>query len=89
MLALNPTPGQIITAAGIAGAPELALPSGEPEAPGGGPPVGPGPAGPTDGFVGGSGGGVNLIAVPDVHDFTLEQATATITGVGLVVGNVD
>ena len=90
MLALNAPPGQIITAAGIAGAPELALPSGEPEAPGGGPPAGDEPAGPTDGTdFSGSGGGPNLIAVPDLFDLTREDAEDAITDAGLRVGTID
>ena len=84
MLALNAPPGQIITAAGIAGAPELALPPPPPPPPSPPPP----PAGPTDGtdFTG-SGGG-ETVEVPNVHGFPLGQAIATITGVGLVVGEV-
>ncbi len=91
MMALNQPLGEtpIITAAGLAAAPELALPSGESGAPGGGLPAGPGPAGPTAGTTfSGSGGGQNLVAVPSVIGLTLAQASGIVTGVGLVVGTV-
>jgi len=88
MVALNQPPGEapIITAADLAGAPELAPPSGEPGEPGG-LPAGPGPAGPTAEPPSGSGGGA-LIPVPNVVGLTLEQASTAITTVGLTVGNV-
>jgi hypothetical protein len=86
LVALNQPPGEapIITAADIAGAPELA----PPDQPGAALPGGPAPGGPTDGTtVGGSGGGA-LVDVPNVIGMTLAQATAAITGARLVVGNV-
>ncbi len=86
ILAVNEPPGEepIITAADIAGAPELAPPG----QPGATLPGGPAPGGPTDGTtIGGSGGG-GLVDVPNVIGMTLEQATTTILGAGLIVGNV-
>ncbi len=86
LVALNQPPGEapIITAADIAGAPELA----PPDQPGAALPGGPAPGGPTDGTtVGGSGGGA-LVDVPNVIGMTLAQATAAITGASLIVGNV-
>lgn len=91
MMALNQPLGEapIITAAGLAGALNLATPNGQPGAPGGGLPAGSAPAGPTAGTTfSGSGGGENLVAVPSVSGLTLAQASGIITGVGLVVGNV-
>ena len=75
----------IITEAGVVAAPELELPTGEPEAPGQEPPAA--PEGPTDEAEFG-GGGVDLVAVPDVIGLTLSQASGIINGVGLVVGAV-
>jgi hypothetical protein len=91
MVALNQPLGEtpIITAADVAAAPGLALPNGDSGEPSGEPPAGPAPAGPTaDEPVGGSGGGPNLVTVPDVFGKTLAEATGIITGVGLVVGDV-
>ena len=91
MVALNQPLGEapIITAAGIAAAPELALPSDETGEPAGEPPAGPAPAGPTaEATFTGSGGGENSVTVPSVIGLTLAQASGIITGVGLVVGNV-
>ncbi len=86
LVALNQPPGEapIITAADIAGAPELA----PPDQPGATLPGGPAPGGPTDGTTPGGSGGGDLVDVPNVIGMTLDQATATITGAGLVVGNV-
>lgn len=89
LMALNAPPGEtpIITAADLGRAPELAPQNGE-GAPGG-LPAGAGPAGPTAGApFSGSGGGVDLIPVPNVVGMTLQQASAAITAVGLTVGNV-
>ncbi len=93
MVALNQPLGEtpIITAADISTAPELSLPNGEPGAPGGGtPPAGPAPPeGPTaDPPFTGSGGGPNLITVPNVIGMTLAEASGVITAATLVVGNV-
>ena len=86
LVALNQPPGEapIITAADIAGAPELA----PPDQPGAALPGGPAPGGPTDGTTIGGGGGGDLVDVPNVIGMTLEQATTTIIGASLVVGNV-
>jgi hypothetical protein len=87
LITLNQPPGEapIITAADIAAAPEIVTL----EQPGADLPGGPAPGGPTDGTtVGGSGGGANLVDVPNVIGMTLGQATSAITGASLVVGNV-
>lgn len=88
IVALNQPLGEtpIITAADVAAAPVLELPSGEPGEPGGEPPAA--PAGPTDGPVFGGGGGEILVAVPNVIGLTAPQANGVITGVGLVLGSV-
>lgn len=91
MMALNQPLGEapIITAAGLAAAADLALPNGDTGATGGDPAAGPAPEGPTaETTFSGSGGGENLVAVPSLIGLTLEQASAIITGLGLVVGNV-
>jgi hypothetical protein len=88
VVALNQPAGEtpIVTPGGVAAAPELALPSGEPGESDGEPPAGPAPAGPTDeGDLGDSGG--NLV-VPNLIGLTLEGADAVLTGMGLVVGTV-
>ena len=87
MIALNAPPGEIITAAGIAGAPELALPSVEPD----GLPAGPGPAGPTDGAPpSGSGGGLEeqKVIVPNVIGLPVPAAVSVMMSAGLVVRTV-
>lgn len=91
MMALNEPLGEepIITAADLARAPDLAVPNGTAGGQVGGLPAGPGPAGPTAGPpFSGSGGGQNLVSVPNVIGLTLEQASAAITSVGLVLGSV-
>ena len=88
LVALNQPPGvvPIITEAGIAQAPEVIV---APEAPSADLPTGPAPAGPTaEAPPSGSGGGEDLVIVPNIVGFPVPASIRMVTDAGLTVGTV-